>query len=593
MRATCLVIVSQLLTLLMSASHAAKTADYWPGYVPTKWFDEQVREIRFASQARAIVNAPLAPNFDPQRPTHLIIYTTPNGNTAEQTLGCGKAEGRDWHYYIQHVAAQVRRVRQTTKNNVVLACVQPNNRSWPTWRKQRENSDALIRQIVESLRLNLPATDVSVTLTGHSGGGSFLFGYLNAVELIPDYVQRIAFLDANYGYSTELGHGAKTLAWLRQDVTRQFAILAYDDRNIMLNGKKVVSETGGTFRASHRMLDWLSQQTDIAEDKLGEFHRYQAVDGRLSVLIHPNPENKILHTRLVGNMNGLEYVLSLGNSTDKATLKLAPPPTYTDWIQPDPYEPNQWSTFAPAIPARPADAPGGKELVATLLDAEIRVREKAILDAMLSGNVPDHLRHYTKIEIEAQDAAGQSHQLEYYAMPDYLAIGSATDYIRVPLTPQTGQHIADLFGCILPTRKMVDQIYQHANSQPEPRPLTEKREALSTFVQHHEIIEEQLSKITQPGLVAGIKKDVVLTNKLAERPNRVAIYGWHKTDGSPIQPLTTVHIDSYVDYSHGLRLVGQWAKLDGKPTRIADILQDETLSTLLSDEEPIEKAFYE
>jgi hypothetical protein len=37
-------------------------------------------------------------------------------------------------------------------------------------------------------------------LTGHSGGGSFILGYLDAAKKIPSLVERIAFLEANYGY---------------------------------------------------------------------------------------------------------------------------------------------------------------------------------------------------------------------------------------------------------------------------------------------------------------------------------------------------------------------------------------------------------
>jgi hypothetical protein len=56
-------------------------------------------------------------------------------------------------------------------------------------------------------------------------------------------------------------------------------------------------------------------------------------------------------------------------------------------------------------------------------------------------------------------------------------------------------------------------------------------------------------------LLAGHKKDLVLTRKLATRPNRVAIYGWHQLSGEPIQPVSTVHVAEYADYSHGVRLI--------------------------------------
>ena len=92
-------------------------------------------------------------------------------------------------------------------------------------------------------------------MTGHSGGGSFLFGYLNEIDAIPSDVERIAFLDSNYSF--EDAHGPKLIAWLKGDPARRLEVIAYDDRNIELNGKKVVSDTGGTYRASFRMVESL------------------------------------------------------------------------------------------------------------------------------------------------------------------------------------------------------------------------------------------------------------------------------------------------------------------------------------------------
>src|SRR5262249_34437109 len=122
-------------------------------------------------------------------------------------------------------------------------------------------------------------------------------------------------------------------------------------------------------------------------------------------------------------------------------------------------------------------------------------------------------------------------------------------------------------------------------------PLTKDREAANTFYEHHKIIEEQRS-VARWGitgwLLSGIKKDVVLTNRLKEKPNRVAIYGWHYPDGKPIQRLYVGHVDWYVDYSHGIRLVSQEMIVDGQPMKFRDVLRDKELSALISDEGPID-----
>ena len=65
----------------------------------------------------------------------------------------------------------------------------------------------------------------------------------------------------------------------------------------------------------------------------------------------------------------------------------------------------------------------------------------------------------------------------------------------------------------------------------------------------------------------------------------MAIYGWHHLTGQPIQPLYTGHVDLYVDYSHGIRLVYRTIFVNGKPMDYIDVLKDPVLSRLLCDED--------
>ena len=106
------------------------------------------------------------------------------------------------------------------------------------------------------------------------------------------------------------------------------------------------------------------------------------------------------------------------------------------------------------------------------------------------------------------------------------------------------------------------------------------------------MIEKQRAGKQLGAIVAGVKKDVVITNRLGEKPNRVAIYGWHKLDGQPIQPLTIVHVNWYVDYSHGIRLLKRTVMVDGKPRDVRAILHSAELCGLLSDEGPIQFPAY-
>ena len=83
----------------------------------------------------------------------------------------------------------------------------------------------------------------------------------------------------------------------------------------------------------------------------------------------------------------------------------------------------------------------------------------------------------------------------------------------------------------------------------------------------------------------------MITNRLKEKPNKVAIYGWHQLDAKPIQPLYLGHADYYVDYSHGIRLVKETMTVDGKPRKVEDVLRDPEMSKLLSDEGSIDATY--
>jgi hypothetical protein len=183
----------------------------------------------------------------------------------------------------------------------------------------------------------------------------------------------------------------------------------------------------------------------------------------------------------------------------------------------------------------------------------------------------------------------------FFVAPDYLALGSDDDFFLTPLTPLTAQAIADGLNCFLPTPKMVDDIYANAAVKltPDPIPPSPAMTSIAVFVRHDKMVCAQRKGRPLGALVAGHKKDVVIANKVFATQGKVAIYGWHKPDGKPIQPLYTGHSASWVDYSHGIRLVSRRLLLDGKPKTIEEVLADPALANLLSNEGVMLRTRYE
>lgn len=237
------------------------------------------------------------------------------------------------------------------------------------------------------------------------------------------------------------------------------------------------------------------------------------------------------------------------------------------------------------VPSMTTHRSTGTEFFKTVSTSKWKERDSLAVHQILAGNIPSFLKKFTPVISEIKDSLGTIHRAVFYVLPDYLSIGTDTDWSRIPLTPMAAQKIADHFNCFLPTRKMVDLIYSQATVKLEPVPMYAFRDSSVTMWQHNLIIEG-LRK-GRKGLIAGIKKDVVISGKILGdgRPNRVAIYGWHQLNGKPIQPLYTGHINWWVDYSHGIRLIYRKMKVDGKEMDYIDVLKHPVYQKLLCDEE--------
>jgi hypothetical protein len=238
------------------------------------------------------------------------------------------------------------------------------------------------------------------------------------------------------------------------------------------------------------------------------------------------------------------------------------------------------------IPVRPAAALGGRAFANELRGLTDDEREAAIRRELMNGNIPGFLRRFVPVRFESRTEDGARVEVVVCAAPDYLAIGSDQDFLLMPMRLATALSTASDFGLTLPTPRMVDAIYAQAAVHFTPQPLQASSEMRSTnyLLHHNELVSQQRATlgVSLGELSAGDKKDLVLTNRLRDHLDRVAIYGWHFSDGNPIQPLSTVHGWRYADYSHGTRLVSTKLFVNGEPRSIFSALQDGRLASALS-----------
>lgn len=253
----------------------------------------------------------------------------------------------------------------------------------------------------------------------------------------------------------------------------------------------------------------------------------------------------------------------------------------------------------PAHCQKPEQIPGSV-FYESIRELSFEDRELAIREQFENGNFPEFLLQFVPIDTTLADAQGALHRVTFYVSPDYLSVGTTEDYFIIPLGPKTAQKVADRLEASLPTPKVVDMVYEKSVLKLEPFnfiPRGIRNTTPDILYDHSKIVQAQRKAAGYvPGVfVAGTKKDIVISGKLADttRTHHVTIYGWHKLDGIRIQPVTNIHIDTYVDYSHGARLVSNRVLIDGKEYDYRRVLQDPMLHTLLNDEPaPLQKTAY-
>lgn len=260
--------------------------------------------------------------------------------------------------------------------------------------------------------------------------------------------------------------------------------------------------------------------------------------------------------------------------------------------------------FGQHLPIREHPVPwmSGTECLQKLLPLNRSEREDLIYAMIENGNFPVFLRTLVPIKTSAS-INGKDYTLEYFVTADYLSIGNDSDYVRIPMTPLLAQRIANSLSYLLPTKKMVDQIYAAAAVKlpPQPIPPDSLMTTLPRFIQHNDSIQKirkpLLDQFPLGSLVAGIKKDIIIHQKIysdrkPNKPKPVVIYGWHMLNGDAIQPPNNWHQETYVDYSHGVRLVQEMATINGADISLTDIVCDELFHVLISDT-LLDKPYYE
>ncbi|MBR2049919.1 MAG: hypothetical protein IJ957_04360, partial [Rikenellaceae bacterium] len=117
----------------------------------------------------------------------------------------------------------------------------------------------------------------------------------------------------------------------------------------------------------------------------------------------------------------------------------------------------------PALADKPAATLAGSDFMRRADTTAFWTLEDIIVETVTAGQVPDALRHFRKITfttpvVDSVEILRKKHKVEMWVLPDYVAIGTNDDFVRMPMGPLAAQRIADALDCTLPTPFLVDRI---------------------------------------------------------------------------------------------------------------------------------------
>jgi hypothetical protein len=171
---------------------------------------------------------------------------------------------------------------------------------------------------------------------------------------------------------------------------------------------------------------------------------------------------------------------------------------------------------------------------------------------------------FVPIQFEYED-----HAVEAYVASDYLLENLNTGELSSIVEPgyrykvwsqvEVDSYLSNHTDFLQPNSFIVDKVFANATCKLDPKPMNP---AGKNSIEHHSdtLIYLYYHRCDNKRLIVGGKKDLVVSPK----QGRTALYGWHRPDGSIIQPFSLAHYDGYKDYSHGFRPLLNHFMINGK-----------------------------
>jgi len=251
---------------------------------------------------------------------------------------------------------------------------------------------------------------------------------------------------------------------------------------------------------------------------------------------------------------------------------------------------NYDGSVVPGIASRPEDGGttfgfnelGGRLTGTAFIDRIKNMSEsayrRAVADAIIAGSIPQCFARFTRVDVASRGMTGT-----FWISPMPLAVGTDADMFHAPLPVATVQRIANHFGLLLPTSKMVDAarlvpgtIRIPFQSKPDPH------QAIATYITASNEVEAQ--RAGRVGNITDFYKTYVLDGMRLHDMSHCIIYGAWRSSGSRVQEVSIAHGLGYGDYSQEGLVVWPQVLVGGRSMPYADAVTSATYWHIFSDD---------
>ena len=297
---------------------------------------EQTKSYQWGGDVNVHVNAPGKDSLKLNKETIICFFACPAGNTIEWTIGKQMEPGDDWHYDIQHIGAQTRFLRKVLKDkNVIVIYTQTSDNAWQLYSGKHTDYIQRIQAVTNYALQEFSEFDYTVTLNGHSAGGGFVLRNLLNHSKVPEWIDRLAFLDSNYNYKYNADeYDSLFTKFLMDRDSTYICLLAYNDSVALYQGAHFIG-TGGTWCNAKLMKSRLESTFSFIDSHDVDFYRYLALNKRFEILMKKNPTQAILHTTQVYK-NGFIHSMLSGTEYENVGYEYYGDPVYLEYIQGNP-----------------------------------------------------------------------------------------------------------------------------------------------------------------------------------------------------------------------------------------------------------------